>query len=245
MDKGKFEIRIGTSGWHYDHWVERFYPVKLPKSKWLNYYLEHFDTVEINNTFYQLPKEKTFINWYEKAPKNFIYTVKANRFITHIKKLKDTSESLEMFFKRIQLLREKLGPVLYQLPPNFHKDLKTLQSFIKLLPEDYTNVFEFRHKSWYTEEVFDLLNQYRIVFCIHDMPGVFSPRIITNDVIYIRFHGTTGKYQGKYPESSLGKWAVWIKDNINKVRAVYIYFNNDYEGYALDNAGQLRKLLTM
>ena len=123
-------LRIGTSGWHYKHWAGLFYPAKLPKSKWFEYYAKDFDTVEINNTFYQLPKEASLKRWHRQAPKHFIYSVKANRYITHIKRLKDTSQELERFFERVGILAEKLGPVLYQLPPNLHKDLDLLKTFI-------------------------------------------------------------------------------------------------------------------
>ncbi len=241
MSKAKYDIRIGTSGWHYNHWSGLFYPPKLPKSKWFEHYAEHFDTVEINNTFYQLPKEETFKNWHKQAPKNFLYTVKANRYITHIKRLKDPQESLERFFERARLLKENLGPVLYQLPPNFHKDLDRLGTFIKLLPEDRTAVFEFRHESWFCEDTYKLLNEFNIGFCIHDMPGMKVPRVVTADIIYIRFHGPTGKYQGNYSKSELQNWAKWLTEHIKNARALYAYFNNDIHAYAVRNAKQLKE----
>jgi len=134
MDKNKSNIKIGTSGWHYRHWAGLFYPSDLPRSRWFDYYARDFDTVEINNTFYQLPKQQTLKNWYEQAPQDFIYSVKANRYITHIKRLKEASGPLERFFETVGQLKSKLGPVLYQLPPNFHKDLNRLGGFIELLP---------------------------------------------------------------------------------------------------------------
>jgi len=241
MNKPNCDIRIGTSGWHYDHWKELFYPSELPKSRWFEYYAKDFDTVEINNTFYQLPKQETFKNWYKQAPKNFLFTVKANRYITHIKRLKDPEESLERFFEGVRLLKGNLGPVLYQLPPNFHKDLDRLGTFIKFLPKDRIAVFELRHESWFSEDTYQLLSEFNAAFCIHDMPGMKVPRVVTSDVIYVRFHGPTGKYPGNYSTSALKSWAQWIKDNIEGIRSVYVYFNNDIHAYAVRNAKTLKE----
>ncbi len=243
MAKARYDIRIGTSGWYYNHWVGKFYPANLPKSKWFEYYAKQFDTVEINNTFYHLPKEKSVQRWYELAPKGFVYTVKANRYITHIKRLKDTSEPLERFFKMAGILKEKLGPVLYQLPPSLHKDLDLLKGFIRLLPKRGLSVFEFRHKSWYDVESLKLLDEKGAAFCIHDLAGLKTPRVITGDVIYIRFHGPTGRYAGNYTKKALQKWADWIKEHKKEVRSVYAYFNNDVAGHAIRNAKQIEEQL--
>ena len=245
MGKVDCDIRIGTSGWYYDHWKELFYPAGLPKSKWFEHYAQHFDTVEINNTFYHLPKEQTIQRWHAIAPQGFLYAVKANRYITHIKRLKDASEPLGRFFERVGLLKNTLGPILYQLPPSLHKDLDLLASFIKLLPKRKEAVFEFRHKSWYEDDTFELLSKLGVGFCIHDMPGKESPRVVTGETIYIRFHGTTGRYAGSYPKSALGKWSEWLKDHSKKLRAIYAYFNNDIDGHAIKNAMQLRKLMNI
>lgn len=241
MSKADCDIRIGTSGWYYDHWRELFYPAGLAKSKWFEHYAQHFDTVEINNTFYHLPKEQTIHRWHDIAPKGFLYAVKANRFITHIKKLKDASEPLERFFERVNLLKARLGPILYQLPPSLHKDLDRLASFIQLLPKSKTHVFEFRHKSWYENDTFELTRKLHVGFCIHDMPGKESPRVVTGDIIYVRFHGTTGRYAGNYPKSTLQNWADWLIDQGKKTRAIYAYFNNDIDGHAIKNAMQLKE----
>lgn len=243
MSKADCDIRIGTSGWYYDHWKERFYPAELPRSKWFEYYARHFDTVEINNTFYHLPKEQTLQRWHELAPENFLFAVKANRYITHIKKLNDASEPLERFFERVNLLKDKLGPILYQLPPSLHKNLDLLAGFIKLLPKDKLAVFEFRHESWYADETFDLLGKSGVGFCIHDMPGNESPRIVTGEIIYLRFHGTTDRYAGSYPKSQLQDWANWLKTQARKARAIYVYFNNDSQAHAIKNAQQLKDLV--
>jgi len=237
------KIRIGTSGWYYNHWTGLFYPAELPKSEWFEYYAKDFDTVEINNTFYHLPKEAFLKKWHEQAPKSFIYSVKANQYITHIKKLRDASEPLERFFERVGILAEKLGPVLYQLPPSLHKDLDLLGGFIKLLPGELAGVFEFRHKSWFSEDTFKLLRQFGLGFCIHDMPGVPSPRVITSDIIYIRFHGPTGKYAGSYSKSALQGWVQWLKEQTKEVRSVYVYFNNDINANVVRNAKTLKEQL--
>jgi uncharacterized protein YecE (DUF72 family) len=242
MDKAKCDIRIGTSGWHYDHWKRLFYPPDLPKSKWFEHYAQHFDTVEINNTFYHLPKEVSIQRWHKLAPKGFLYAVKANRYITHIKRLKDTSQEVERFFERVSLLKGRLGPVLYQLPPSLHQNLHLLETFIKLLPKKPPAVFEFRHDSWFSEDTFRLLNQHRAGFCVHDLVGKETPRVVTADIIYVRFHGPAGRYRGDYSKSMLQAWAKWLKDHAKQVRSIYAYFNNDINGHAIQNAKQLRGL---
>ncbi len=259
MTKAGCDIRIGTSGWYYDHWRGRFYPEDLPKSDWLSYYASQFDTVEINNTFYHLPQEQTLKKWHKLAPANFLFAVKANRYITHIKKLKGTKDELKRFFERIKLLKKHLGPVLYQLPPMLHKNLKLLSSFLELLPKKRvarasspclhgqdgraTAVFEFRHESWYTDDTFKLLDKFGAGFCIHDLSGQLTPKIIAGNVIYIRFHGTSGRYAGNYTRPMLAKWAEWIKANRESVSAVYAYFNNDVLGHAVANARTLKSLV--
>ena len=243
MSKTALKIRIGTSGWHYPHWASRFYPADLPKNKWFEFYAQHFNTVEVNNTFYQLPKQQTFQNWYTQAPKDFIYVIKANRFITHIKRLKDPQDSLDRFFQAVSLLKQKLGPILFQLPPNFQKDLNRLADFIAALPKTCQPVFEFRHQTWFSDDTYDLLNDLNAAFCTHDMPGNQSPRIITANMIYIRFHGPTEKYEGNYSSPQLKNWTKWINEHSKNVHAIYAYFNNDYNACAIQNAKQLKQLL--
>jgi uncharacterized protein YecE (DUF72 family) len=243
MGKAACDIRIGTSGWHYSHWSGPFYPVDLPKNKWLEFYAQHFNTVEINNTFYHQPKPQTFKNWQKQAPKDFLFTVKANRFITHIKKLKDVEEPLERFFAGAELLKKNLGPILYQLPPSLHKDLGRLRDFLQLLPKRRIAIFEFRHKSWFSDDTYMLLDKFSVGFCTHDLVGVPTPRIITGGLIYIRFHGPTGRYQGNYTKAMLKDWADWIKEHVKKVNSVYAYFNNDVSGHAINNTKTLKELL--
>lgn len=245
MGKASCEIRIGTSGWYYDHWRGRFYPEKLPKSRWFEHYAQHFDTVEVNNTFYHLPRESTVQKWCQQAPEGFVYVVKANRFMTHIKKLRDTAEPIQRFFDVMDLFEGTLGPVLYQLPPSLHKNLDLLAEFITLLPKGREAVFEFRHGSWYVPETFDLLDRHKVAFCIHDMAGKESPRVVTGDRVYVRFHGTSGRYAGNYTNAMLAEWAHWLGDQTGRVRAIYAYFNNDIDGHAIHNAKTLKEFLAV
>jgi uncharacterized protein YecE (DUF72 family) len=243
MSKANCEVRIGTSGWHYDDWRGRFYPEKLPKNRWFEHYAQHFDTVEVNNTFYHLPKEQTMRNWHDKAPAHFLYAVKASRYITHVKKLNDPQESLQRFFNLADLLKRRLGPVLYQLPPNLHKDLEKLNAFIVSLPKRNHAVFEFRHESWYDNETFDLMRERKVAFCVHDMTGKPSPRVVTGPTLYVRFHGPSGRYAGNYTTDMLTEWADWLNEQRRRVDAIYAYFNNDVEGHAIHNARTLRDMM--
>jgi uncharacterized protein YecE (DUF72 family) len=239
MAKTTPEIRVGTSGWHYDHWIGCFYPPDTPKDRWLEHYAGQFDTVELNNTFYQLPREKNFLRWKEQTGEGFVFAVKANRYITHVKKLKDASAELKRFFRAVNTLGKKLGPVLYQLPPQLHLNLELLEGFLRLLPKRKVAVFEFRHKSWFCDETFEMLRKYKAAFCIHDMPEVPTPRVITANSVYIRFHGPTGCYTGSYTDGMLAEWAGWIEENRKGRRRFYAYFNNDIAGHAVENARQL------
>ena len=245
MSRASGEIRVGTSGWHYEHWRGRFYPEGLPKTKWFEHYAQHFDTVEVNNTFYRLPRTTTVEHWRAKAPKGFVYVVKANRYITHIKKLRHSAEEVGRFFEVMGLLEEALGPVLYQLPPSLRKDLKLLDDFIALLPRRPRAVFEFRHPSWYEQDTFDLLNKRGMVLCVHDMSGRGSPRIVTGGMVYVRFHGTSGRYAGNYTDAMLQDWADWLNDRRQDVSAIHAYFNNDIDGHALHNARALRDMMAL
>jgi uncharacterized protein YecE (DUF72 family) len=234
---------IGTSGWHYDDWRGRFYPEKLPKEKWLEFYARHFSTLELNNPFYHLPSEKAFTNWYESSPPDFIFAVKVSRFITHIKRLKDCDEPVSNFMSRVTLLKEKLGPLLYQLPPGLHRDDERLIAFLKILPSKLTHAIEFRHPSWFKKDVYAILRKYHVGFCVFDMPKLTSPIITTADFAYVRFHGSEGLYSSRYTDKEMSDWAKKIKRLAKKLEAVYIYFNNDMSGYALENAVMIREYL--
>ncbi len=245
MGDARCDVRIGTSGWHYDHWIGRFYPEDLPKDRWLQYYTGHFDTVEINNTFYHLPREQTMVNWHDRAPAGFVYAVKASRYITHVKKLNGPEESVQRFFELVELLKDRLGPILYQLPPSLHKDLQRLDAFLKVLPKRNHAVFEFRHKSWYEQDTFDLLSRRGVALCVHDLGEAAPPRVVTGRLVYVRFHGTSGRYAGNYPDPMLQEWADWMKAQMKSVRAVYAYFNNDISGHAVNNARTLKRILAV
>ena len=234
---------IGTSGWHYDDWRGQFYPEKLPKAQWLEFYARHFPTLELNNTFYRLPKEAVFNKWYDSSPDGFIFSVKVSRFITHIKRLQDCDEALNNFMPRVALLKEKLGPLLYQLPPGLHRDDAMLTSFLAILPRELKHAIEFRHQSWLTEDVFDILRQYHVGFCVFDMPSLTSPLAATADFAYIRFHGSDSLYSGCYTDEELAGWAGRIAQLAQNLESVYIYFNNDIAGYALQNAVTIRDYL--
>ena len=236
------QIRIGCSGWQYKHWREIFYPRDLPQTRWFAFYAEHFDTVEINSSFYHLPKPSTFEKWRDQAPSGFCYAIKANRFITQAKKLLDCEEPMERMMSATRHLGGRLGPMLYQLPPSLKLDLKRLQAFLPLLPKDVTSIFEFRHKSWYAPEIFELLDRHGIGFCVHDMRGSASERIATGKAAYIRFHGGVGKYWGRYSDDRLMSWAEWMVKQKRSGRSVWAYFNNDIHGHALDDAQTLRSM---
>ena len=237
------EYYIGTSGWHYEDWKGLFYPAELVKSKWLEFYARHFPTVELNNSFYHLPSEKAFVNWREASSEVFIFAVKVSRFITHIKRLKNAEEPLHNFLERADLLGDKLGPLLYQLPPNMKRNDDRLESFLSILPGRYRHVFEFRHESWSDDGVFNILRKYNAGWCVFDMPDFTSPVVATADFAYVRFHGSTGLYWSNYSDKELSDWAEKIAKLGENLKAVYIYFNNDAGGYAVDNARTMGRLL--
>ena len=237
------EIRIGCSGWNYKHWRGLFYPEKMPASLWFDHYAATFDTVEINNSFYRLPTAETFDKWRGQAPPGFCYAVKANRFLTQAKKLKDCAEPLQRMLTPFRHLGDRLGPILYQLPPRFRINLERLAEFIDLLPGDLTHVFEFREKSWLTEEVLALLDARGVSFCAHDMPGSATPRWAAGPIAYVRFHGGEGKYWGRYSDEGLLSWTDWIVSEARAGRPVWCYFNNDIHAHAIDDALTLRSMV--
>ncbi len=240
------EYFVGTSGWHYEHWRGLFYPEGMAKQKWLAFYAQHFTTVELNNSFYHLPSEKAFVTWRESSSTSFVFAVKVSRFITHIKKLRQVEEPIETFLSRVNFLRDKLGPLLYQLPPNMKRNDEILEAFLSILPSQYRHVFEFRHESWIDDSVFRILRRHNAGLCIFDMPGFTCPMVATADFAYIRFHGSTGLYWSCYSDDELLDWAEKIAQLGRNLKAVYIYFNNDAEAYAVRNAktigGLLRRL---
>lgn len=235
-------IRIGCSGWNYSHWRGIFYPEGKRPREWFEYYAKFFNTVEINNTFYQLPPAKTFKMWQAQAPDGFVYSVKASRYLTHMKKLKEAKEPLKRFLDRARLLEQHLGPVLYQLPPNWGQNRRRLESFLDLLPRELLHVFEFRDPSWLVEDIFRLLDEQRVSFCAHDFPGLSVPRRAMGPIAYVRFHGPQSRYQGSYAEPTLRSWWQWIKDETKRGRDLYVYFNNDAEACAVRDALRLKQI---
>ena len=236
------QIRIGTSGWVYKHWQGIFYPPDLKQEQWFGYYARFFDTVEINSTFYHLQNASVFEHWGQQAPEGFMYSIKASRYITHIKYLKKCKDPLETFLNRASLLGQALGPVLFQLPPGFSVDLDRLKSFLALLPEGFSYTMEFRNPTWLIEEVFALLERFGVALCIHDMPPLQVPLCITAKFVYLRFHGDVN-HAGDYPPETLAAWAKQMQDWQSQGLAVYAYFNNDAGGMAVRNTLTLKQLL--
>jgi uncharacterized protein YecE (DUF72 family) len=241
-------VRIGTSGWVYDHWRGLFYPRDLPQSGWLRHYAREFDTVEINYSFYRLPSEDSFDRWRKQAPPGFLYAVKASRYLTHLKKLIDPEEPLATFLGRANRLCHTLGTVLYQLPPRWRANLPRFEHFLAALPREHPqssrtcHAVEFRDPSWLVEDVFQLMERHGVAHCIHDMRPLQVPMRVTGPQVYVRFHGDPA-HGGDYQQAALEAWARRIGDWQSEGLDVFVYFNNDVGGYALQNAGTLKGLL--
>ena len=236
-------IHVGCSGWVYKHWRGSFYPEGLPQKRWFERYSEEFDTVEINASFYRVPLATTFEGWREKAPPDFHYAVKVNRFITHMKKLIECETEVDRFVELTRLLGDKLGPLLYQLPPSLHKNLERLDAFLARLHKDLEQVVEFRHGSWYDDEVLELLDRHGVGFVCHDLRGLISPRWASGRTAYVRFHGTSGRYHGRYSDEALMDWANWCLQQKQRGRSVWCYFNNDIHGHAIEDARTLKSMV--
>jgi len=236
---------VGTSGWHYEEWGGGlFYPEGLPKDRWLEFYARRFDTVEVNNTFYRLPKEEVTTGWGRQAPAGFQFTMKASRRITHEQRLKDCESIVTTFLSRFRAVGDgHTGAILYQLPPYQRRDDALLEGFLKLLPRDLRHAFEFRHRSWAAPECLDLLRRYGAALCIHDMPGVECPVEATTHFAYFRFHGNATATEGDYSDEELRTWAARIRNIGASVERVFVYFDNDEAARALANAQTLRDLL--
>jgi len=241
MRRGR--ARVGCSGWQYKHWRGDFYPAELRVSQWFEYYVRQFDTVEINNSFYLLPERATFAAWGRRAPSGFTFSVKASRFLTHMKKLKDPDEPLHRLFTRMRALKPHLGPVLYQLPPGWKADIDRFATFLGALPRDAQHVVEFREPSWYAPEIRALMERYRVSMCLHDMPGSATGRERVGPIVYVRFHGATGNYGGGYPDDRVRAWAEWLNAQRDAGTDVYAYFNNDVGGHAPRDAVALRRVM--
>jgi len=237
------KIRIGTSGWHYSHWKGPYYPKDLGADTFLEYYCRDFTTVEVNNTFYRLPSASTVSNWRDSTPKNFLFSVKMSRYVTHTKRLKAPKTSLRKFFSRIDHFEEKLGIILIQLPPNWKVNVDRLASFLDALPQSYRYTFEFRDESWLCEKVLTLLKEHGCALCLYEIAGKHTEEILTTDFTYIRLHGPGKAYQGSYSTRTLEKWAKNIQKWRRGGKEVFCYFDNDEKGFAPKNAMKLRDLL--
>lgn len=238
-------IYLGCSGWSYNHWVGKFYRKSLRRSKWLEFYAQHFNTVEVNSTFYKLPSKSMFKSWFKRAPPNFIFTLKANRQLTHEGALDDPKKKrlIAYFYSLADNLGEKLGCILFQFPPSAKKDVKVLRGFINNLDEARKNVIEFRHKSWYSKKVYEVLHEARIGYCIVSAPRLPTQLKLTADYAYIRWHGVKNWYRYNYSKAELEDWARVIRKKLKQAKQIYGYFNNDFECNAVKNCKELKEIL--
>jgi uncharacterized protein YecE (DUF72 family) len=238
------ELNIGCSGFNYPHWRGAFYPEGMPQRQWLSHYASVFASVELNVTFYRLPSASTFEKWRLETPPDFIFTLKGSRFITHVKRLRDPEEPLERFFAAALELREKLGAVLWQLPPGFRAENQRLERFLKLL-DGYPvrNTLEFREESWLGDETVSLCREHNVPLCMADWPQFLVETPLTADFVYIRRHGRSGDYATEYSQGELVADAGRIRGYLEGGRDVFIYFNNDAMGYAPKNAWELKGML--
>lgn len=237
-------IFVGTSGWHYDHWKGPFYPQDISTEAMLDFYRRHFATVEINNSFYQLPKPETLRHWRTHTPKDFVFAFKASRYITHMKKLKDPAESLRKLFAVAEVLGAKLGPILFQLPPRWGANPDRLERFVEALPDGHRYTFEFRDPSWFDERIYAILAARNAAFCQYELEGRLSPKKITADFVYIRLHGPAEQaYQGSYDAQTLSGWAGALTAWQRQGKTIFCYFDNDQAGYAAQNALRLQEMV--
>ena len=236
------EVRIGTSGWAYKDWNGPFYPDEVKAKDRLSYISRRFPTLEINASFYRMPTDKAVAGWREQTPDDFLFAWKASRYITHNKKLNDPADSLAYMFERIEGLGDKIGPVLFQLPPNLHRNDERLATFLKALPKKGRFAFEFRHPSWYDPAILDRLLDHGAAFCISDHHDAPAPFEVTADFVYLRGHGPGGRYHGRYGEAALEDWAAHIR-RWRKNHDVFVYFDNDIKSAAPADAQQLIDIL--
>jgi uncharacterized protein YecE (DUF72 family) len=237
------KVRVGCSGWSYDHWREAFYPGGCAPGRWLRFYATHFDTVEVNATFYRLPTREAVARWAEESPPGFLFTVKASRYLTHVKRLREIEPGIALLWERLEPLRasRKLGPLLWQLPPTFRRDEERLAAALSAFPPKQRHAIEFRHESWFTPEVYGLLRERNAALAIGDHPRVnaFQSHELTADFTVVRFHGGTRGRRGNYSRRELDEWAARLRSWSSGVD-VYAYFNNDWEAFAVRNARYLQ-----
>lgn len=235
----------GCSGFHYDAWKGKFYPEDLTKKEWLGHYSKHFNTVEINHSFYQMPKEKDLKNWHSITPRHFRFTMKGSQYITHRKKLVNDEKvrsGVKNFYDVVEVLKGKLGCILWQLPGNLHRNDEKLDTFCKILSNNFKNVIEFRHLSWFTEPVMEILEKHDVGYCILSAPDELPEQtVVTSDTAYVRFHGKEEWYVYDYSDKELEEWADKLKRL--SARRIYLYFNNDANANAVKNAMKMQELL--
>jgi uncharacterized protein YecE (DUF72 family) len=235
---------IGTSGWSYKHWRGPFYPSGMSKgAEQLRFYVERFDTVEVNGTFYRLIEVDTFRRWRDATPPDFVFACKGSRYLTHMKRLKEAGQGIGRFFERVDALADKLGPIVFQLPGRFKPDRERLEGFLAALPPAHRYAFEFRDPAWFEPEILELLAQRNVALCLYEFNGQEAPLEVTADFVYIRLHGPEGPYQGSYGDAALRAWAKRINAWAEQGLDVYCYFDNDDRGYAPQNALRLREIL--
>lgn len=236
-------VRIGTSGWRYDHWRGPFYPEELPTGRWLNHYAQRFDAVEVNRTFYSLPDRSVLEGWAAGTPDGFMFAVKASRYLTHMKKLKDPDEPLANLLEVARGLGPKLGPLLFQLPPAWRADPGRLDAFLDAVPDDVRVAVETRDESWFDDRVLRVLADHGAAFCIWHLGGTLSPKEVTADLVYVRLHGPGDSYEGRYDRRTLAGWAGAVCSWRDAGRDVHCYFDNDQDGYAPVNARELAEMV--
>jgi len=234
------EFRVGTSGWSYPNWVGPFYPEGLKQNQWLAHYAERFSTVELNASFYRPPMANMLKGWQRRTPDDFRFAVKAWRMITHSAKLADCDEYLGAFFERLEPLADKVGLVLFQLPPSLSADPERLDGFLGKLPAGTRAAFEFRHSSWHDEATYEVLRRHNQAFVPFELAGEWAPRIATADFVYVRLHGREAKYRGQYDEAALDDWVGWLRAQLTEGRDAYVYFDNtDEADHAVRDAQRL------
>jgi len=235
-------IRIGTSGWEYPHWAGGFYPSDLPRDRWLERYAAEFDTVELNSPFYRLPDASVFSRWAARVPAEFRFAVKASRYLTHVRRLREPEEPLHRFWTRARRLGRRRGPVLYQLPPRWRTNEERLRAFLAVAPDE-PQAIEFRDSRWYRTETMDALAKGGVALCLHDMQGSAPPIAPVGPFVYIRLHGAGTKYGGRYSSHRLSAWADRVVAWADSGLPVWAYFNNDAAGHAVRDASRLRAMV--
>jgi uncharacterized protein YecE (DUF72 family) len=244
-------VHVGCSGWHYQHWRGLIYPKRAPPSTWLPLYAKQFQTVELNNSFYRLPSAATFAGWRAQVPRGFLFSLKASRFLTHIKRLREPEEPLGRLLAHAKPLGPMLGPVLYQIPPHWAPDAERLETFLAALPPRLAHgsrrrllhVLEVRDPRGYEPWVIELLRAYGVTLCVHDMPGAESPLLSVGPIVYVRLHGYRSRYGGSYPDEVLDDWADWLRSALAAGKDAFVYFNNDVHGHAVQDAARLKHRL--